>query len=152
MSIKKSIQIFFLVGLTACSDKPSELGQKVQERLNVQKEDFESPTTRNSLDKFINSHYSWTPDAKAMVMNAYDKAVALSKIINPQHIRNAIEGSEMGFACMFSIMQDESAIDSFTSNLISSVSDMSAKLELMEKLSNAKIMVTNSVVTREHCK
>ncbi|MCA6065381.1 hypothetical protein [Thalassolituus marinus] len=152
MSKPHTISVIVLAGiLSACGESPSDLGAKVQERLAQQKAEFESSETRRSFTDFIDNHYHWTPEAKSIVVAAFDRTVSISRLVSPEKIRDAIEGGEMGIACLFTILGNEAAIDDFTSDVVASIDDVESKMSMLETLTNAKIMVMKSIITRENC-
>src|SRR5690606_2833684 len=106
---------------------------------------------RRSFTDFIDNHYQWTPEAKSIVVAAFDRTVSISRLVSPEKIRSAIEGGEMGIACLFTILGNEAAIDDFTSDVVASIDDVESKMNMLETLTNAKIMVMQSIITRENC-
>lgn len=85
---------FAIVG---CDNAPSSIGETVKNRLSEQKAEFESYETQAKIHNFINSKFSG--DARELTSSLVRATTKLSRSINPDEVKDAIESFEMNMAC-----------------------------------------------------
>lgn len=137
--------------ITACGDSPSELGRQVQDKLEQQKNAFESNRNQSEFNNFINDSH-WSPELKRTARDAMNNVLSLSAKVNPAHARNALESSEMALGCTLVLIQDPHEMDAFISNATNSINNNDARYELAQQFIRAKNLISKSAITKETCR
>lgn len=148
----KAFSILLAVTLLAgCGDSPSNLGNMAKEKLTQQKQSFESFKTQNSIRSFVNNSH-WSPEMKRSANSAITEALSYSKLVNPDFAKSTLESTEMGLACVLTLIKTPEEMDAFINNTTGSISNNESRINLLNQLNNAKNLVTTSAITKANCK